>query len=393
MPVSSLTRPKKVKNKPVIIKDGDKSYELKKIILHDIQKEKNLPIEDKIKASKLLELEKGAKRLFKALVSEFGKSGSSVYNGTFNNEENGIKTRTDFEAYLTSDQKDVINFIILSHNIYDKIYHQASENLTTSGGFICQAEYISRGNHYILVAMLRPIPGISIQNLTPKAFEAIETGKIYQMARINVNKYNEILSATEENNDEISYLQFATPQRNRETSGYFIRALGCKRGSSSMSASKSLISAIKHFSNNSEHVTQQNKVAVNAALSDKISDIVSLRGDNKRQINFNDFEDALKNVFPNTIDGDKHKAVIEFIELINSDDFGVPPEFNLHVKTATSFLKIVVEAEHWSMKIDRALLGTDETSPIQLFKDDRYLLIKNLSVDQIKHLLKEIAES
>lgn len=365
------------------------SIQLKNAIIHEIKKEQHEPISPKITAPSVIDTKKeGTKVLFKGINKHFGINGNGAQYGIFADTKSGLSVQEYINAYIKSEKKDD-DFKDLSLSIYGELYDKAKSTSPASGGYISFAEYKSKADNFLIIGMLKPVPGISITDLKPEAYENIDVTKLYQVAKLNIDKYIDFEDLNAIEKQEKKYLSFVTPHKNKTASGYFIEALGCEKGDSSAICTKKFITTLTSFTDEHPDVSNEMKPKIQKRFNEKLSELANLTGNKKREFTHNDIEEEMNALFPKTIDGDLNPVTADLFVFLSDDDIQIPASFFVDKNTVKRFTKISYSSDNnWSVEIDKDMFGLTDDDDIQLDEDGRTLTFKNLSDSEIDGLLK-----
>lgn len=357
------------------------------VIVHELQKKQHKSIEKIDTRNTVLDPQNAVvQKLLEGVTSVYGGRENGAHYGTFKTTIDKGPFPDAYQTYITGGSSTA-PFVKLTHDTMGRLATLAEAVTASSGGFILFADYLLNSDRFFLVCMIKNAPGITIKNLEPEELERLELDKLSQAARVNVQKYSDFLTATEEERTKINYLSFISSATSKGTSGYFITALGCTKGSTSAQATRLVeTESIKFFS-------ERANLKVNTAkLRREIREYLKEKLVKEESATLLDIGEIARKQIPSDISDQADKIINEFTLHLNSEDIGVPTEFPIHKGTLKKSTHISGKTEIWSFDFDREALGTSDAADVFFNKNKKTVTLKNLPDDMIEEIEAQLRE-
>lgn len=319
-----------------------------------------------------------------------GKVGNNVVWGQFSND--GRQGRfPEAVGELNRNIKSDEEFSALADVVIDELVSQSREEALSTGGHILIASYLNDEVPFVLVTSIKQKGGISLdENYVPQEVIEVDMAKIHQAARVNLRRYQELVAAEIERGEDLdddqdrTYLCFISKGRNSEASGYFIKALGCKKGVASSRATKNAIDAVfKYFKKNDQLAPYKVRARENVTryLQDRLEqgqhaklDAILLVASQAIPLNQADLVDQ--------IEGLK--------DYLNSEDGRVPEEFTVNKTALNERVRIKGEADRWSLNFEKGALGVDANAEVYFNRDRNTITLSNPSARMLRDIQREL---
>lgn len=369
-----------------------KKRELKAAIIHEIRKDKHKPIGKKIVSKDLLDIkQKGAHLLFNKIAESYGVKGNHPYYGTFEKRVGGNDVEVSLSAMLgefkLKDPKKVRGaFLKFSKEIYDQIYEKAGESTPSTGGYIFISIYKENNRLWLMVGVLKPTDGISIENLMPKDYKNIDTTKLYQVARVNIGLYEEYQKTSIADRQNMTYMSFLNPSKHEEASGYFIDALGCSKWGTSKQCTMRLLKQLDSFMQQSETLKGSKKIFIRS-VSDKMLEA----SDKGIEFNIVEVVDVAKSLFPRDENGENDELVEALEDNITSEESAIPSKFLVDESVVSKKRKIKIQSDQWTLDIDSMVIGTNASENVYFDEEGEKLVFSQLSEANMRRIIKAIS--
>ena len=208
--------------------------ELRKIIIHELIKEKDSNEVELILSDELIPIENNSIALIQGLSDTY--RGDKILYAVFDNSE-GRYFPEKFTEYRNSGRENT-DFINFSRSVIGNLESIIRSIGFATGGYFIFAEYSENNYNYISIFLIRDVEG-KVLNRTTHSFsiqkiEYVDTKNLAMACRINENRID-----TEETN----YLSF-TQLRQQEVSEYFKNWISIEQLESSSDYTKSLYKII-----------------------------------------------------------------------------------------------------------------------------------------------------
>lgn len=351
---------------------------LNKAVIHEIIKEQHKnpfplnPVKEVLPVDNEIVI-----RLIKSVLSLYGKKNNSAQYGVFKTRKNAGKYPDEYKKYVALQSPSDSQFLLMSEVALGELHRLAKQNQASSGGYILVADLETDNFRYVLVSMLKKKGGIRLnKKLIPEELEQIDLNTIHQAARINCDKFNEFLSANEEERKELNYLSFVTPSANKAATGYFVEALGCSKGTASAKATDTLITQSVGFFR-SKPTLKDKRIEFKDELMRYLSDCA----EKPKSAKLSEVDAIARSYFPSDIEGNADSLSEELYEHLNNDRNGVPPEFPVNSGTLKKHTHVKYKSDNWQLLFDKDALGISENSEVQYIKDSKKLIISDLPAD------------
>jgi nucleoid-associated protein len=359
------------------IKDDFMEITIKKVIIHELVKEQHKPFEKAVKKEVVLPPDNAVVlKLLQGVTSLYGRRNNSAHYGTFIDGKKAGSFPLAFDQYFSLKTASDKDFIQLTHDAMFELEHSAENTPAASGGYILAVDYESDGR-YFLIAMLKKKAGIQLsENLVPETVQELDLNSLHQAARINFSKFSTYKTATVEERAEINYLSFVSPSSNKSTAGYFIRALGCSKGTASAKATSAVITESSEFFKHRPEL-KEHRVKFKDDLTTYLEKCAE-RGDSAT---LSQIEAIARKYFPVDDHQKSDDLAEELYARLNGEKNAVPNEFPVSKLTLKKFTHIKYKTDNWDLNFDVTALGETSDAEIQYFSLDRKLVIRDLPAE------------
>lgn len=319
--------------------------ELKKIIIHELIKEKESRNVDIVLSDELIQNNDESTALVSALSDSY-KSDRILY-AIFDNSE-GKYFPEKFSEYRESNRED-IDFITFTRIVMGNLVEFIKPVIFATGGYFVFAEYIENGYNFISIFLIRDVEG-KILRKTPNSFsiqtvEYVDTKNLAMACRINENRIDE---------EEINYLSF-TQLRQQEVSEYFKAWVSIKQIENSSDYTKALYTIITQIvppidpTTNAQYPIETFRNLVYNYASSSPNDTVNIR--DLSQHFYGD---------PNIVS-----------DYANANNISLDTEFRYNKRQLKKFIKLEVNRDGINLKFSRGTLN----EKIRLSEDDPNIVI------------------
>ena len=348
---------------------------ISKAVIHALNKEQHKPIKPSDIRTKLLDPDHSAVfKVVDGVISIYGTRKNNAHFGTFNKGEGRGSFPDSFEKYWKGKSRAEEEFLGLTHNAMDRFYDKASSNHASSGGYILFAEYTQNKKTYLLIAMVKQKPGITLsENLEPEELMHLDLSKVHQAARISFSKRDAYEAADATKKQELNYLSFVSPSTSKAASGYFVMALGCSQGTASATATKTLITESRKFFQDNPDL-KPNKEYFMAELLEHLR----AKEEKKESVKLSEIENIARKHIPEDLSDEADDIAEKLLSHLNSEDCGVPVEFPVSSTALKRFTHISGEADSWKTSFNRTALGTDPSAEVYWDKENNKLILKGV---------------
>lgn len=351
--------------------------QINKVIIHELIKEQHKPFEASVVKDKVLPSDNPVVlQLLQGVTALYGRRNNSAHYGTFAEGKKARSFPPAFDSYFQLDNVSEDEFVKLTHIAMEELQIAAEDTTAASGGYILAVDYQHDGR-FFLIAMLKKKAGIQLsESLVPETVQELDLNSLHQAARINFAKYGAFKSATAEGRAEINYLSFVSPSTNKSTAGYFIRALGCAKGTASSKATATVISESSDFF---KHEPELKEFRIQ--FKDELTTYLEKCADLGQSATLSHVESIARKYFPSD---DLHKADVYAEELysrLNSEKNAIPNEFPVSRITLKKFTHIKYKTDNWDVNFDVTALGETANAEIQYVSAKRQLIIRDLPAE------------
>ncbi|OWW18358.1 nucleoid-associated protein [Noviherbaspirillum denitrificans] len=358
------------------------AFEIVHSVIHGFSKEPHQPVQNVVKKVALLDNTLPAvQSLVKGIATLLGKRANNQVWGRFGDDGREGPFPERFSAYA-NDLTQVDDFLSLTHLAVDQLAVQAGDQPLATGGHILFSLYRDEGGSAVLlVAMIKQKSGVSLDNnYVPVGIVEVDMSKLHQAAQIRVAHFIEdqhVEEDEEEGGIDRNYLSFLSQRANGQASAYFITALGCVVGISSARATDKIFEAVDAFFQANGEIAQYRRAA-----KERVTEYLHQQLGSNQPASLDDICAVL-----NRVVRPEHVAHLESVsEFMNGPVYKIPDEFNVHKTALKKHAKVTLESERLNIKFDRAILGTTVNSEICYDKQNKTLLIRNLSDGFIEKL-------
>ncbi|QJD58174.1 nucleoid-associated protein [Pseudomonas sp. gcc21] len=355
---------------------------ISRVIVHEIVKEQHKSISKRhIRETVLNSQNATVKKLVEGVTKVYGTRMNGAHYGTFKTTHDRGPFPDGYKTYINSSQGDG-DFIALSKIAMGELYRLAEIATASTGGYFMFADYVIAAERFLLVVMIKKTPGITISpNLEPEELDRLELDRISSAAKINIAKYAAFLSASEEQKQSINYLSFISPSSSKGTSGYFISAIGCSKGSTSSQATKRVLTETEKW------FTERADWKVNTKrLRQELTDYLSQQKADEKSARLSDIGEIVRKSIPTKYLEQAETIVEELTKHLNSEDIGVPVEFPVHAGELKKNTHIKGKTKNWNLEFDRMALGKSDAATVYYNSKSQTITLKNLP----EELLSEI---
>ncbi len=362
---------------------------INKVIVHELVKDQHKPISNSNYRPSLLD---NTNELVLKLVSEINK----IYGNRYNSAHYGIFADGDargafpdsFIEYSDLDTPTDLQFLKVSHIAMQRLYDMASTSTASSGGYLLFADFVHEGTRFFIVAMIKKTSGIKLSSeLMPEELEQLDLSKLHQAARINFAKICEYEDASEEEKKELNYLSFISAASSESATGYFIKALGCLKGSASKQATQNLIQSSRSFFANDERISDKKRDFM-SALFGYLQDSLQ----SSSPVKLSEVANLATRYIPVELGDDAQEIIDNFVSKLNSDDLSIPPEFPVNKTVLFSSTHVTAKASNWELSFDKLALGIDPASEVYFDNESGTVTITQLPDSVLETLREETAD-
>ncbi|MCQ0166041.1 nucleoid-associated protein [Pseudomonas sp. S12(2018)] len=319
-----------------------------------------------------------------------GKAGNNVVWGQFATDgRQGMFPGATAALDANLDSADI--FSALATTVIDELVVQSQEEALSTGGHILVSSYLSDNTPFILVTSIKQKGGIRLdENYVPQEVVEVDMDKIHQAARINLSRYRAVGEVPNGNDDaedqDRTYLCFISRGRNSEASGYFIKALGCKKGIASARATKNAIDSVFQFFRRNENIAPfkiQARENVTRYLNDRLEqgqhaklDAICFAALQALPIEQAELAGNLDNLK----------------DYLNGEEVRVPDEFTVNKKALNDRVRIKGEADHWTLNFEKGALGEDANAEVYYNRNEGTLTLSNPSGKLLREIEREFTD-
>lgn len=358
------------------------------VVIHKLNKEKSEPIKvSDIRETLLPKDNESVITLIENVSKLYGRKNNSAQFGVFESGEARGIFPDCFCDYYENQKTDDDDFHALSVTTMNSLYSKAEGVPFATGGYIVFADYINeKGSRYFLVAMIKQKDGVTISDgLNIESLEYIDDSKLYQAARINFDKYLEYINLPPIEQHDLNYLSFVSPRGTN--AGYFVSALGCKAGAPSAKATKAVVSETVAFFRENKSLAK-NSTNVKTDLITYLNEIDS--SDKPRTAKLSEVEQIARKYFPADNEEIADKLANELYTKLNSEDVGIPFEFNVNKGALKKITNIKFKGD-FIIDFNKNDLGTSAENKFRYHNNT--LIIKDLPDDLIAQITEQLAEA
>lgn len=383
-------------------------------VIHGFVKDARKDIAQVVKKDQLLDTKlPGVISLVKGMSVLLGKKENNQVWGRFGSDGREGPFPAAFGkcvgAQPIGDTPDAAAFLALTHLVVDQVTQQAAaEPLSTGGHILCAMYDTEAGDTAVIIAMIKQKGGVLLdENYVPVGIVEVDMSKLHQAAQIRVADFLEAAAAAAEkdpvaadngadedspevaivaaapvaqkagaDNDAV-YLSFLSQRASRDSSAYFVTALGCVVGLSSTRATSKLFEAVDAYFNDRKEINTLRKQA-----KERLSEYLQGRLAAGEPATLNGVHEELIRVVP----ADKADYVADLQEYLNGEKFKVPEHFEVNADVVKRFSKVLLQNERISIKFDRGMLGSDANSTLFYDKDKKTLTYRNLPEEFVARL-------
>ena len=360
---------------------------INKVVIHELVKEQHQNIQPShIRPSVLDPNHEIVIKLVDGITKLYATRNNSAHYGTFRTGEGRGEFPSSFNNYSTAKNVTDEQFMELSEVGMDELFRKAENSMAASGGYILFSDYMINRERFFIVAMIKQKSGITLSpNLEPEELTELDLNRLYQAAKINLNKLEDYENADETERQEINYLSFISSSTGHSASGYFVTALGCARGTAGSRATGTLITESYAFFRENEQIRGRR--------NDFRTDLMAYlhrKHETKESVKLSEIEALARRHFPAAEQGQADALADEFIARLNNEQNAVPTEFPVHQTTLKKHTHISYNAENWDLKFDRCALGTTDDAQIYYDQQHNRVIIRDLPEEMVEKINAEL---
>lgn len=319
--------------------------ELKKIIIHELIKEKESREVEIVLSDELIPNNEESTALVSALSDSY-KSDRILY-AIFDNSE-GKYFPEKFSDYREADRNDT-DFISFTRLVMGNLVEFIRPVIFATGGYFVFTEYSENGYNFISIFLIRDVEGRILRrtrnSFSIQTVEYVDTKNLAMACRINENRIDE---------EEINYLSF-TQLRQQEVSEYFKAWISIKQIESSSDYTKALYTIITQIvppvdpATNTQYPIETFRNLVYSYTSSSPNDTVNIR--DLSQHFYGD---------PNTVS-----------DYANANNISLDTEFRYNKRQLKKFIKLEVNRDGINLKFSRGTLN----EKIRISEEDPNIVI------------------
>ncbi|MBQ3643007.1 MAG: nucleoid-associated protein [Candidatus Riflebacteria bacterium] len=363
------------------------TIQINNIVIHELVKEQHHHIQDSIIKDNVLDKNKIViKSLAQKVINLFGTRNNTTNFGIFDTNAEDTTFQDKFRDYFNLVAVGEQDFIDLTKAAMDSLYTKAENQSGASGGYILFIDY-KTNSRFFLVAMIKKKDGINLNdNLEPEEITQLELDKLYQVARINFNKYESFQNASEEDRMELSYLNFLKRNSSDGASGYFVSALGCSDNIAPNKVTDNLIKGSLTFFNSQDCLknnTYNFKNKLLCFLNEKIKA--------KESAKLSEIERVAREFIPAEDIETADNIASQFMIYLN-DECSIPSEFPVHQSTVTKYTQIRSKTSNYDLKFEKSALGTNEQDKVYYDREHKKLILSGIPDETIAQIESELAQ-
>lgn len=322
----------------------------------------------------------------------YGKRNNSADYGIFSTKGVLGTFPVDFGTYYKYPKPADTEFLTVSENVMVDLRKSVLNNKPATGGYILFSDHEEKGKRFLIVAMLKDKAGLKMSDdLVPEELEHIDLNHLHQAARVSFNKYSEFQDADEAGRAEINYLSFVSPASSKKVAGYFITALGCKKGTASAQATRFVVREVASFVRDNEAIGNEEvrKLKSRQVKDDVINYLYEcLNSETPTTAKLSRIDAIARNYFPADDVDVADQLSDELYSVLNSDEVGIPSEFSVNKTEANKYTIIKHEQPNWKFQFKRSALGYGEDAEIQYDKKNGSITIHSIPAD-LKDMVEE----
>ncbi|WP_034924608.1 nucleoid-associated protein [Gillisia sp. CAL575] len=336
--------------------------ELKKIIIHELIKNRGENETELILSDELININDNAIGLVSTLNKSFNTD--RIFHAIFDQSE-GKYFPEKFTEYLQSN-RDNDDFITYTRNVISNLDDQVKKINFATGGYFAFCEYKINGYDFNSVFLIRDIEGKTLErtehSFTIESIEYVDTNNLAMACRINENRLEE---------DEINYLTL-TQLKQQEISDYFKDWICIEQLQSSKEYTKELYNIISQIERPQNPETDEEYEI--ETFRNLVYGYISTNPN--KSVNIRDLSQHFYND-PNTIS-----------EYAHENDITIDTEFRYNNRELKKFIKVEINRDGINLKFSRGAFNdkirlSDEADDIVIIESDAFA----------RALRKEIAEN
>ena len=363
------------------------TIQINNIVIHELVKEQHLPIQDSVIKDNVLDKNKALiKTLAKSVIDLFGTRNNTTNYGIFDTGAEDTSFQDDFRNYFNLRAVSNQDFIDLTKTAMDCLYTKAEHQSGASGGYILFIDY-NTNSRFFLVAMIKKKDGINLNaDLEPEEITQLDLDKLYQVARINFNRYQSYQTASDTEKLELSYLSFLSRKSSEGASGYFITALGCSSNIAPSKATDNLIKGSLSFFQ-SKDCLKNNIYNFRTRLLSFLNEKIR----NKETAKLSEIEQIAREFIPADNVEITDDIASQLMLHLNEKCY-IPSEFPVHQSTVIKNTQIRSKTSNYDLKFEKSALGTNERDKIYYDRVHKKLILSGIPDETIAQIESELAQ-
>ena len=322
-----------------------------------------------------------------SVINLFGTRNNTANYGIFDTNAEDRTFQVKFRNYFNLTTINEQDFIDLTKGAMESLYTKAENQSGASGGYILFIDYKKNNKRYLLVAMIKKKGGINLNDdLEPEETTQLDLDKLYQVARIDFEKYSLYQNATETRRMELNYLSFLSRKPSEGASGYFITALGCSSNIAPSKATDNLIKgSLSFFQSNDclKNNIYNFRTRLLSFLNEKIR--------NKETAKLSEIEQIAREFIP-ADNVEIADDIASQLMLHLNEEYSVPSEFSVHSSTLTNYSQIRAKTTNYDLKFEKRALGNGEQSMVYYDRESKKLVLSGLTDETIAQIESELEQ-
>lgn len=362
---------------------------INKVVIHELIKEKGQDIQpSNLRDAVLRPDHRAVEKMVEGIVSAYGSRDNNANHGVFKEDARGAFPDA-FNAYLEQGNATDDAFMALSRIAMDELHRAADGVQFATGGYIVFVDYfVAAHGRFFLMAMVKQKPGLTLTNeLNPEELMQLDLSRLHQAARVGFDRLAAYSAADELARQELSYLSFVSPSAAKETSGYFVRALGCTAGVTASKALDAVFREGRRFFLETDPLRDKTE-----AFKDRVISLMEEKIHTKESVRLSEIGHIVAQFVPVDAAEMREEIVGRFIERLNSDQCGVPGEFPVHDRTLRKYTHISGKTAAWQIKVDRSALGDDEAATVYYDRAAASVVLRNIPQSMINDIEETLAD-
>lgn len=367
----------------------EREITLSKAVIHEIIKEQHNEIESPRTAPQTLDTSyEPVLKLVTEVVRLYGKRNNAAHYGTFRNDGREGRFPENFASYRAATAITDEQFLSLTVVATEELHALAKRQPLATGGYLLFADYQSMGVRFFLIAMIKQTDGLRLsKDLVPEELMQLDLKRLHQAARINFEKLLGHDQAGADERPHMTYLSFVSPSASKATAGYFVEGLGCKPGTASVAATKSVISVVPGFFWDRPQLKSNYR-----RLRDALIDLLSSKAVAGDSVSLDEIEVVVRQYIPVSAAQEADALIEELVANLNSEDSGVPVEFPVAASVVQKAKRIAGDAPSWNVSFERSALGTTDDADVFFIEGSGKIVLSNLPGAMIEQIRVELSQ-